>query len=150
MVAFDPTTIETLQFIGAIAGGIFTFFAAIFGATWRISRHMSKYQERFETLERNNAQTSESIVKLGDKFIHHLKSLYASNQELTKTITVFGVKLDEREKDYLRLEGQIDGARKNILELTGGIRETKASLDALWLTLQRLFPDKVPGRLSDK
>lgn len=58
--------------------------------------------------------------------------------------------LTEREKDISRLEGQIETLSNLMLKQVSAVKEATSSLDAVWRTLQVLFPDKVPKRASDR
>jgi hypothetical protein len=147
---FSTDTLETIKLISAIVGGLLGVLATAGTVIWRISRNAAKFQARFEGLEAGFLQLSNNISENEKKTQQYFRTVHAGSQEISKSFMVLSTKLEEREKDSLRMEGAIDETRKNILELTGGIRESKASLDALWLTLQKLFPDKVPARLSDR
>lgn len=125
----DVTTIEsTLGIVATVISGLIAFGAA----WWRFSKWV-------HTLETDKEQSAEGLKKLVES---HLK--------LTEAITVLTVKLDEREKDTIKLEGAIDAQRKDMVSIITSLHKTSSSLDALWKTMQNLYSDKVPRRLSDK
>lgn len=124
----DSSTIQTyLEIIGAIATGLITLGAA----WWKFSR----WVHDLETSSQNSKTELEAISKSVDK--------------MAEALTVLAVKLDEREKDLLKLEGSLEVQRKDFVSVITSLQKTSSSLDALWRTMQAVYPDKVPRRLSD-
>jgi seryl-tRNA synthetase len=125
----DVGTIEsTLGIVTTVVSGLIAFGAA----WWRFSRWV-------HSLEADREKSSGEIGKL-----------IASHVKLTESITILSVKLEEREKDTMKLEGAIDAQRKDMVSVITSLQRTSSSLDALWRTMQNLYSDKVPRRISDK
>ena len=58
--------------------------------------------------------------------------------------------IKEIREQLISLEGNHDGTIKAMISNVRAIEKTSGKVDAMWVTLQRLFPDKVPPRMSDK
>jgi hypothetical protein len=98
----------------------------------------------------NPIEVIQFFLAIGGAFFTLLATAGTIIWRLSRNFAKFQSKFEQIEAGFLRMEGANDENRKNILELTMKVSETKASFDALWLTLQRLFPDKVQPRLSDR
>jgi hypothetical protein len=123
--------IENYQGIAELittVGGILGAFIALW---WKITRTFAKAGCDIEGL------------KAG------MDKMATTNLELTKALVQMAVKLDEREKDIMKLEGALDSQRKDMVQLIAGLQQATSSLDALWRTLQKLYPMEVPRRASD-
>jgi seryl-tRNA synthetase len=124
--------VDTLESTLGIATTIVSGLVAFGVAWWRFSRWV-------HTLDADR-----------EKYGSELNRLTESHCKLTEAITVLSVKLDEREKDTIKLEGAIDSQRKDLVTVITSLQKTSSSLDALWRTMQNLHSDQVPRRLSDK
>jgi hypothetical protein len=109
-----------------------TFLAAFGALWWRISKSAVK--------------TSLVMRDMGTQ----LEKLTLASADLTKSFITLATKLDEREKDIVKLEGSIDTQRKDMIHLISALQQSSGSLNALWRTMQSLFPQDVPKRASDE
>jgi len=124
----DPDKLSTyLGILGALGSGVAAFGAA----WWRFSRWVYD-------LDSHQDKTNEQLLRLAD-----------SNLRLTEAITIMTVKLEEREKDTLKLEGAIELQRKDVKDVISSLQTNTSNLDALWRTLKIVYPDKVLKRMSD-
>lgn len=122
----DPQKlVELLTGVSAALGGVGALW-------WKITRAFARAGIDIEGMKAGM-----------DKMAH-------TTLELTKAVVQLSTKLDEREKDIYKLEGSLDGQRKDMLQVISGLQQATGSLDALWRTLQKLYPDKVPQRASDR
>jgi len=124
----DPETInqylEVFKTIGAWIG-------ALGVAWWKLSRWV-------RDLETYQSTTSAQVEKMA-----------TASLDLAKAITVMSVKLEEREKDTLRLEGALEMHRKDMARINDNLNELSGNIKALWRTLQNIHPAQVPKRASD-
>jgi seryl-tRNA synthetase len=58
--------------------------------------------------------------------------------------------MQEREKEISKIDACIDGTRKDIYELIKETQKNQSKIEALWTTMQNIFPDKVPKRAADR
>jgi hypothetical protein len=146
MEQFDLTNIDNLKLLLSIAAAIFSFSFAIGAAIvtfyFRIIKSMEKSINKLEMSE----VTTEALLK---EFTKQLGKVALTNEKLAIAVATMSTKLDEREKDILKIEGAVSVTQKNLIDTIGTIKETSGSLSAMWRTLQRLFPDQVPARASD-
>jgi len=94
-----------------------------------------------------------SFVKAQLEIVHvqdTLRKVGKLANTLTQNTIELRVGIEQREKELLRLEGCIDSQRKDMAQLIASFHRVSSSLDAMWLTLQRLHPDDVPKRASDR
>lgn len=128
--------LDLLYTIGTILGAMGVLW-------WRIARASFRNKEAFKSLQR---AVGEMIAtnKIRDKEITR------EVHDLSRHLAALTAKLEEREKDINKLEGALDVSRKDIVLLVSSLQQSTSSLDAMWRTLQKLFPDQVPQRMSDK
>ncbi len=124
----DPETInqylEVFKTIGAWIG-------ALFLGWWKLSR----WVRDVETYQKTTTVQLEKVA--------------TANLELVKAITAMTVKIEEREKDTLRLEGALEMHRKDMARINDNLNELSGNIKALWRTLQNIHPAQVPKRASD-
>ena len=131
-----PEAIRSGLEIAAILGG---WGIAVLLVTWRLSKHFHKNDERMERMARAIAKLAAAQGRAQE-----------AQEKAGLAFVALKTKLEEREKDITRLEGVSDATRKDLMETVKALQAAKAAVDAMWLTLQRLFPDKVPARAVDK
>lgn len=124
--------IETVKEAFELAGLVLSGIIAIGVWWWKAAQNVHK-------ITHAQAHTQEQLLKMAD-----------TNLKLTEAVTVFGVKIDGLEKDISKLEGGLEVQRRDTMNLISTLQQTTSSLDALWRTLQNMYPDKVPRRASDK
>jgi hypothetical protein len=128
-INLDPEQIQQiLEILGTIGTGLIAFG----GVWWKFSKWLNN-KENFQK------ETNKILKDFGEVI-----------QRLSDTNTVFTVKLEEREKDLMKLEGALEIQRRDMVGVITSLQKTAGSLDALWKTMQSVYPDKVPRRLSDK
>lgn len=124
----DPETInqylEVFKTIGAWIG-------ALFLGWWKLSR----WVRDVETYQKTTTVQLEKVA--------------TANLELVKAITAMTVKIEEREKDTLRLEGALEMHRRDMSRINDNLNELGGNIKALWRTLQNIHPTQVPKRASD-
>lgn len=69
---------------------------------------------------------------------------------LTKAVTELVTELKGLTKDLRKVEGVIESQQKQITDFTKETANLLASIKALWSALQRIHPDDIPRRMSDK
>ena len=126
---------------------IFQPFLEFFGATFIIIGGFTTIYIKFLRPITKSIDQSEIINR---QLSNQIANMTKTNEELARAVLELTVKISEREKDIVRLEGAVDVTQRNLLETIGIVREASGSLDAMWRTLQRLFPSEVPKRASDK
>lgn len=124
----SPETInqylEVFKTLGAWIG-------ALFLGWWKLSRWV-------RDLETYQSTTTAQLDKVA-----------TANLELVKAITAMTIKIEEREKDTLRLEGALEMHRRDMSRINDTLNELGGNIKALWRTLQNLHPTQVPKRASD-
>lgn len=131
--------IELLTFIGALVAGV-----------WRVSYRLKQaldgqkaQQVAIDKIPAIIGQIARRITQDADKASVRLHAI-------EKEINAFSIILHEREKDVSRVEGQIEQLSTVVIKQVAAVRDSVASLDAIWRTLQVLHPDAVPKRASDR
>lgn len=128
-INLDPERLQqALELLGTIGSGVVAFGAL----WWKFSRWINN-KEAFQK------ETNRLLKEFG-----------ATISKLSETHTVMTVKLEEREKDLLKLEGALEVQRKDMIGVITSLQKTAGSLDALWRTMQNVYPDQVERRMSDK
>lgn len=125
-------TMEQIKLLLEILSIVATGLVGFGGILWKLTKYFHK----------NDARLA-SLVAIVNKLTAYTEK--ASHDFITLKAT-----LDAREKDLLRLEGVSDGTRKDLLTVIKDLQTVVGKIDAMWLTMQRIFPDKVPARASDK
>lgn len=124
-----PEQIKIAIEIASVIGTIIMGFAALI---WKVSRYF----------HHNNARLSNVATVV--------KNLAETVTKLDRSIVAMKTSLERHEKDVLKLEGVSDATRRDLLEVVKTLERTTSKIEAMWLTLQRLFPDKVPSRVVDR
>lgn len=124
--------IQQANAIWSILAGIFGMLSGVLLTVWRASRYVALNDER--------------VGKLTAGF----EAIAAGLSAYSKEFAALRAIIQEREKDLLRLEGVSDAARRDMLETIKSLERVTAKIDAMWLTLQRLHPEHVPKRASDR
>lgn len=57
--------------------------------------------------------------------------------------------INDIREHLISLEGNHDGTIKAMISNVRALERTSGKVDAMWLTLQKLFPEQVPARVSD-
>jgi len=125
-------TPDQIQALVAVAGLVVSGLGGGLALLWKVSRYFHTNDTRLDRLA--------SVVV----------DLAKSQEQAGRDFAAMRVMLQEREKDTMRLEGITDATRKDLMTVTGDLRNTVDKIEALWLTLQQLFPDQVRPRLSDR
>jgi len=102
-----------------------TIIVAFSTIAWRISRLVTVFENGLNDLKRENDNLKDRLQDIQDSFNIH-------------------------KQEFARLEGMHDSTLKALISTVRDLQTATGKVDAMWLTLQRLFPDKVPARLSDK
>lgn len=132
-MSLDPK--DYIEILTALIG----LFSAVIFLWWRLSKGIGKFVASTEALGDAQKSTNEKLGKLADAYTN-----------LGNSIVRLETKLEEREKDISRLEGALEVGRKDMINVITSLQQCTSSLDAMWRTLQGLFPDKVPARMSDR
>jgi chromosome segregation ATPase len=125
LLSKNPQIFETLT-------GLLGLVSAVAALWWKLSKSAARTSLEHEKVK-------EQLIKFSSQ-----------HEETTKALIQLATKLDEREKDVMRLEGAFETQRRDLMHLITGLQQATSSLDAMWRTLQGLFPDTVPRRASDK
>lgn len=131
--------IELLKVLFETGASFIAFMSALFVVWRKVKKSIDHYTTQVDCL----AVKFGDIVKAQEKLSEH-------QEKLTNALTRFGVKIEARERDTIRLEGAMDATRKDMIQLVSAVQQASGSLDGLWRTLQTLFPSQVPKRASDK
>lgn len=118
---------------------VLTLLGAFLVAWWRFSKWLHGIVATQTHLITVFGELKVSVGKLAE-----------AQGKLTKAIIEHNVRLAEREKDQLRTEGKVEQTQQNLMNAVATLQVCNSSLDALWRTLQRLFPDQVPRRASER
>ena len=110
---------------------------------WKVSRWVTQRDEAIKTTLIGTKENSEDIKAL-------TKSLSRYARETSQGIAKLEQMALQREKGQDHIEGQVDACRRSVMELTAELSKVIGNLDALWITLQNLFPDQIPKRASDR
>lgn len=113
-----------------LAGGA-SFVSGIGALWWKLSKVAARFH-----LDQENIKSE--LIRFS-----------AAHVETVRALTQLSTKIDEREKDVIRLEGAFEATRRDQIHLITGLQQAVGSLDAVWRTLQALHPDTVPKRASD-
>lgn len=108
----------------------------------KINRAIDQQNLNVEAIKKLGAamgSINAKVAQIGEKYA-----------EIKNDIGKLSVGLKEREKDIGKIEGRIDQIGTLMLNQVAAVKEATSSLDAVWRTLQGLYPDKVPKRLSDR
>lgn len=98
---------------------------------WRVSKAAAKNH-----LDQENLKTE--VIRLS-----------AASVEAVRVITQLATKLDEREKDVIRLEGALEAVRRDQVQIISSLQQAVSSMNAMWRAMDSLHPDAVPKRASD-
>lgn len=121
-------------------GVAFLGFISALAVIWRkVQRAITTYTERIDDMSRRFVD----VVRAQEVLSNH-------QVDLTKALAILAERLEGRERDISKIEGSLDTTRKDMMQLVSAIHQSTSSLDALWRTLQTLFPGQVPARASDK
>jgi chromosome segregation ATPase len=121
-------------------GVAFLGFISALAVIWRkVQKAITTYTERIDDMSRRFAD----VVRAQEVLSNH-------QVDLTKALAILAERLEGRERDISKIEGSLDTTRKDMMQLVSAIHQSTSSLDALWRTLQTLFPGQVPTRASDK
>lgn len=124
--------IQNVSALWAVVAGLGGFASGIFLSIWRVSRYVALNDERMGKM----AHVVGEVTKAADNLSKDFISLHHS--------------LQAREKDVLRLEGVAEATRRDLMETTRTLERTTSKIEAMWFTLQKLFPDQVPARVVDR
>jgi len=119
------------ELILQVLAGVGSFVSGIAALWWKLSKMAARFH-----LDQENIKAE--LIRFS-----------ASHVETSKALVQLATKLDEREKDVIRLEGAFEATRRDQMHLISGLQQAVGSLDAVWRTLQTLHPDSVPKRASD-
>lgn len=125
MLNLDPAYISLI-------GQIVAYVISILIAIWRVSARFARTEE----VLKSTARTLEKVV--------------SSQKKLISELSAMEIKLSEREKEIMKLDASIEATRRDIFQLIKDYQKNFSTLEALWLTMQNLFPDKVPQRITDR
>ncbi len=124
--------IEQLDHYKELIGMILGFVTTIGTIWWRVAASFTKTQLDIKNLYK------------------HFNSIANVTTDLSRSVTQLSTKLEEREKDIMRLEGALEVERKDMISVITGLQQATSSLNAMWRTLDSLFPDAIPKRASDR
>ena len=124
--------IEMLDHYKELIGIVLGFVTTIGTIWWKIAAAFTKTQIDIKNLYK------------------HFNSIATVTGNLSTSVTELSTKLQEREKDIMRLEGAIEVERKDMITVITNLQQTTSSLNALWRTLDNLFPEAIPKRASDR
>lgn len=111
---------------------IATVLIGVIAFWWRAAKTAARYEVEFGVLK-------DAVAKN-----------IGRQEKLVDMVTTLVVKIDEREKDTTRLEGALELQRRDMMEVVKGLHQATSSLDAMWRTLQTMFPDRVRKSASDR
>jgi len=115
-----------------LLGVIVTSALAFLGFWWRATRLIHLSLSVIDDLKVQSARLSDANLQLTKSFVH------------------LSTKVEERDKDISKLHGMLDLTRQTMVDQIKIAAEINGSLNALWLTMQKLYPEQVPRRLSDR
>lgn len=115
------------------------FVSALFLLWRKVTKAIIAYTAHIDAMSARFEEIVTSQKRLGDHQV-----------DLTKALAILAERLEGRERDITKMEGALDSTRKDMMQLVSVIHQSTSSLDALWRTLQTLFPAQVPKRASDK
>lgn len=123
--------------------GVVSIVVTILGSTlvlvWRASGWVATLEAADRDLARATAELKDEVAKVDE------------------TVSGFGTRIgeirhavDTQAKDSGRLEGRIEQLADASVRTTSSLERTIGNLDAVWRTLERLHPNQVTKRLSDR
>jgi hypothetical protein len=128
MLKFYSQNKELIDNLWAFLG----ILAGVMALWWKISLSFTKTYLEFHRLQL------------------HTKQMEAVLNQMTRALITHTEQLDARERDLRKLEGAIEVQRRDLVGIIASLQQSTGSLDAMWRTLQNLFPERVPRRASDK
>jgi len=78
-----------------------------------------------------------------------LETLAGRQAKTARIVIALQTQIELRSQDSSKLEGKVEVLADTLAKNIGTLQAVSASLDGVWRTLQFLFPDKVPKRVSD-
>lgn len=143
-------TPEQIQAAAAVAGLLITVLGSALGVWWRVTAKIHAFTEAqtstLAALDKLRIQVAHSLRKIDQR----LGSVDQAASTVSKELATFSVLLSEREKDVARLEGQLDQLGSLVVKQVAAVQGAVASLDAVWRVLQKLHPEAVPKRASER
>lgn len=138
--------LDQIESLLAIIGSVGAFFIFLGTLVWRLST-------KVHTL----TMMAPEIVKLRSQIAHTGKLTREAVDVVAQRVGALeqglaghAAILAEREKSTLKLEGKMEQAHDDMLKVVSSLTQVMGSVDALWRTLERIHPDQIPRRASQK
>lgn len=139
-------TPDQIQAAVAVASFLGTGLLFWWRLTKRLHEHVTALNAALTAVDKLRVQ----VAHTGKRTQERLDLLAQDWNKVRTELATNSVLMAEREKDIVRLEGQIENLGSIVTKQVSAVAGAVSSLDAIWRTLQRLHPTAVPKRASDK
>lgn len=143
-------TPDAIQAAVAVLGAVGSLFAFLGLFLWRMSGRVH------EMLATQVAVTNE-LALLRKQMLLSARGLRDSLEaqsrrlvDLERSFAILAAGLAEREKDITKLEARAEQTHDDFLKVVSSLTQVMSSNDAMWRSLQRLHPNDIPKRASDR
>lgn len=131
--------VEKWQLVLAAAGMLATIAGSVGAILWWVVQKIHRFVSTLDRVTAAVKAHAEALIMLGDE-VKRLAGKSASAEH----------QLVLRERETNKLEGKIDTSNQLMMGIVGDMREATANLNAVWRLLDKLHPDAVPKRASDR
>jgi hypothetical protein len=111
---------------------VLTFFGSCLAAFWWVTRAIHEA-----------AATQKQLVEA-------VKTMASQIELLRIDVTQLKSHAAYRDRTESKHEGRMEQLQSATMKVIGSLQQVSGSLDAVWRTLQRLHPEVVPKRASDR
>lgn len=131
--------VEKWQLVLAAVGMLMTIAGSVGAILWWVVQRVHHF---VKTLDRVIAAVQAHATALGS-LSEEVKRLSAKSSSAEHQLVL-------RERETMKLEGQIQTSNQLLMGVVGDMRAATENLNAVWRLLDKMHPDTVPKRASDR
>lgn len=131
---------EQIQAAIAVLGGVGSLLAAAIAFLWRLSSQVHTFRATQDATTAELVKLRAIIGQGARKSTEAIDALTRQSNATERNFALLAASLGEREKDILRIEGQIDQMGSIVTRQIAAVNGVISSLDALWRTLEKSVP----------
>lgn len=132
-------TVEKWQLILAALGMLMTIAGSVGAILWWTVQKVHRFVTTLDRVIAAVQAHATALGSLGDE----VKRLAAKSASAEHQLVL-------RERETMKLEGQIQTSNQLLMGVVGDMREATANLNAVWRLLDKIEPGSVPKRASDR